>query len=485
MKSKLVLLAFALGLISNNTSNSTSDFDSIRKAVVQIRVYSQNSSAYSPWEIGAISSSGGTGFLISEKSIVTNAHVISNAKYIQVQRYNQTNWFEVDVKFVGDDCDLAILQAKDPKFYEDASILQIGDIPDISSSVMVVGYPIGGSKISVSRGIVSRKEQGVYAHSGIDSHLVIQVDAAINPGNSGGPAIQDGKVVGVAFQSATKGENIGYIIPPNVIRHFLKDVEDGTYDGYVELGIRTQNSFSKDLRKFYGIANSEEGIFVTSIYKGGSAENFLEVGDFLQSINSLKIANNGTVRFDADSRVEFVEIFDNLHLGDVATFSLIRKGKPMEVKLKAKQMQGFNFMRSQYGKKFPYVMAGGLVFQPMSRNLLEEWAKNPGSKKSNQFYYRFYNFIDDGWNSKKEEDVVLYRKLPHPVNEDLDFWIGHVVEKVNGKSIQNFSEFEKEINLGKSNFLRIDFLDVNIPLVLDRKTIEIADKEIRKVYAIE
>jgi S1-C subfamily serine protease len=110
--------------------------------------------------------------------------------------------------------------------------------------ITIVGYPIGGSKISVSRGIVSRKEQSTYAHSEVDSHLVIQVDAAINPGNSGGPAIQNGKVAGVAFQVASKGENIGYIIPTSVVNHFLKDIEDGIYNGYVELGIQFVNTFN-------------------------------------------------------------------------------------------------------------------------------------------------------------------------------------------------------------------------------------------------
>ena len=69
-----------------------------------------------------------------------------------------------------------------------------------------------------------------YVHSGADSHLAIQTDAAINPGNSGGPVIQDGKVVGVAFQGLTNADNIGYMIPTTVIAHFLKDVEDNQYD---------------------------------------------------------------------------------------------------------------------------------------------------------------------------------------------------------------------------------------------------------------
>ena len=73
----------------------------------------------------------------------------------------------------------------------------------------------------------------------MDQHLAIQIDAAINPGNSGGPVLQDGKVVGVAFQgySGEVAQNVGYMIPMPVIRRFLKDVEDGHYDSYMDLTI--------------------------------------------------------------------------------------------------------------------------------------------------------------------------------------------------------------------------------------------------------
>ncbi|MEZ5479755.1 MAG: hypothetical protein R3E95_20450 [Thiolinea sp.] len=77
------------------------------------------------------------------------------------------------------------------------------------------------------KGIISRIEYIEYAHSAL-SFQAIQIDAAINPGNSGGPALADGKAIGVAMQVAANGEeNIGYMIPPPVIQHFLADVGDG------------------------------------------------------------------------------------------------------------------------------------------------------------------------------------------------------------------------------------------------------------------
>ena len=132
-----------------------------------------------------------------------------------------------------------MLELEDFTPFSDVPYLEIGDLSKLDTAVTVVGYPIGGERISVTRGIVSRIDFQPYSHSGVDHHLTIQIDAAINPGNSGGPVLQDGKVAGVAFQgySGAVAQNVGYMIPTPVIERFRKDVEDGSYDKYVDLNV--------------------------------------------------------------------------------------------------------------------------------------------------------------------------------------------------------------------------------------------------------
>ena len=83
--------------------------------------------------------------------------------------------------------------------------------------------------LSITRGIVSRLDYAEYYQ--VAEGLRIQIDAAINPGNSGGPAIADGQMIGLVFSKLQQADNIGYIIPMEEIELFLKDVEDGRYDG--------------------------------------------------------------------------------------------------------------------------------------------------------------------------------------------------------------------------------------------------------------
>jgi S1-C subfamily serine protease len=102
---------------------------------------------------------------------------------------------------------------------------------------------VGGDTVSVTAGVVSRIEVTSYVHSNMRL-LGIQIDAAINSGNSGGPVYdQDGKLVGVAFQSyaGSEMENVGWIIPTTVVAHFLRDYErNEAYTGFPQLGITWQ-----------------------------------------------------------------------------------------------------------------------------------------------------------------------------------------------------------------------------------------------------
>ena len=111
----------------------------------------------------------------------------------------------------------------DPAFARGLRPLALGPLPRTGTRVVTYGFPLGGQDVSSTAGIVSRVESRGYLHSGADQHLVVQTDAAINPGNSGGPVIQDGRVVGVAFQGLPGADNMGFFIPVPIVRHFLDE----------------------------------------------------------------------------------------------------------------------------------------------------------------------------------------------------------------------------------------------------------------------
>ena len=180
----------------------------VRHSIVKITTVQQNVDFKRPWVYPQTQAISGSGFFVGNKRILTNAHVVANARFITVQKDGDSKQFTAYVESIAHDADLAVLTVIEKNFFNGLKALVFGGIPDLHSPVSAVGYPTGGEQLAVTKGIVSRIDYSLYSHTNYHLHLLIQVDSAINPGASGGPVLQKGKVVGVAFQAFRSGQNI-------------------------------------------------------------------------------------------------------------------------------------------------------------------------------------------------------------------------------------------------------------------------------------
>ena len=125
------------------------------RSVIQIMTFSQQPVWDAPWRFEPVRRSGGSGFVIKGKRIMTNAHVVSWGKEVVVRRYQDPRPYIARVKFIAHDCDLALLEVEDESFFNGLEPLRFGDLPKVRSTVITYGYPAGGEQISYTRGVVS------------------------------------------------------------------------------------------------------------------------------------------------------------------------------------------------------------------------------------------------------------------------------------------------------------------------------------------
>ena len=126
----------------------------IRKSLCRISNTAQEPNYHIPWSPGTMGGGSGTGWVVSKDRIMTNAHVVSNARFLTLEKENDPKKYIAEVEHIGHDCDLAVLRVKDPAFFKDTIPLALGGIPDIETTVSVFGYHIGGERLSVTRGVV-------------------------------------------------------------------------------------------------------------------------------------------------------------------------------------------------------------------------------------------------------------------------------------------------------------------------------------------
>jgi S1-C subfamily serine protease len=425
----------------------------------------------------------GTGFVVEGERIITNAHVVSDAIYIEIQRIGDDRKYLAEVEFAAHDCDIAILKLpKGTEFFETMVPLELGGLPEIDSSVTTYGFPLGGSHLSVTRGVVSRIQMWSYSHSSGDAHLVIQTDAAINPGNSGGPVMQDGKVVGVAFQGLTQADNIGYLIPCSVVEHVLKDIEDGRLDGFGELGFSYRMDLQNPVqKKLLQIPEDESGVLITKVFPRMPAYGLLKPRDVLTELGEYSIRNDGIVIIDG-REIEFAEILERLQVGDEIPMVVWREGKRLELKAHLKNWDTIVSHRRPHDEIPPYVIRGGLCFTPLSMGYLLTIG---GVKKALPPVRHLYRHaLSDPSLELGRQFPVLSQVLPDEINQGAKGYIGGVLVKINDSKIEHLKDIDAVIASADAEFLSFHFLGQELPLVMHRQELLTRGKDLLKHYRV-
>jgi len=446
----------------------------VYKSVVRVEVATQVPDYETPWNSGRFSGGIGTGFLIGKNKILTNAHVVSNQRRVLVTIHGNPQKYPAKVEFIAHDCDLALLSVEDFKDFETFPVFQIGDVPTLESQVRVIGYPIGGERLSVTRGVVSRIDFQSYSHSRADSHLIIQIDAAINPGNSGGPCVQDGKVVGVAFQGLRQADNTGYIIPTPVIRRFLKDIEDGSYDSYADLGVSEFPLYNPAMRKALGLPNDGKGVLITNVVPSSSSDGILKSGDVLISLDGKPVDSAGMITIDGEN-VNLNEIVERKYAGDKVAVRFLREGAWNDVDIDLKPLTWSRMYAIQYEKKPRYVVFAGLVFQPLDTNLFAT------SKFNDVTVRRLYtDYVPKGLFEKHKDIVVLTRVESDPVTSQLGGFSGFAVDKINGTEVRDLAHAHELLHPAQPpEFFVIELFGADRPIVIPSAKVAEADKRMQ------
>jgi len=451
----------------------------VQKSLVRITATSVEPDYRAPWNAGGLQRGVGAGFVISGNRIMTNAHVVANSRYITVERDGDPNKYPATVQFIANDCDLALITVAAPDFFKNMLPLKFGGIPALESTVSAYGYPIGGERMSVTTGIVSRIDFQLYTHSSVDQHLAIQISAQINPGNSGGPVMQDGKVVGVAFQgySGDVAQGVAYMIPTPVMNRFLKDISNGHYDEYPDLAITYAKLQNPAQRKFLGLKDDDRGVLVSSVIPGGPSDGILRSGDVLLAIDGHPIASDANVELEGE-RAQFEEVVERKFKGDSVKFDMLRNKQPTTATIKLYKPWPYSVQGHSYDVRPRYVLYGGLLFQPLNLDMLEAY-RTTDLRLRHFFEY----FILEQIYLQHPDVIVLSNILPDPINTYLAPYRGAIVDEVNGKKVRTLDELAETFAHAPDQLV-IRMIGDGPPLVLDRTKVEAARERIKARYNV-
>ena len=251
-----------------------------------------------PYKTPGVSKSAGSGFFInSNGDIVTNYHVVNQARLVQIE-IPALGVERLKVKIVGvsPERDLALLRLTNKtrkrieKELGKIPFLKLGDSDAVrrGQEVLALGYPLGVQSLKSTQGIVSGRER-------IDmiKQSCIQTTAPLNPGNSGGPSIDSaGRVVGINFAGVVQAQNVGYIIPINDVKSAIKDLHEIKLLRRPVPGCLLEPSNEAML----SFLNNPKpgGFYVSTVYKNMMFEKVgIKAGDMIYEVNGFKLDKFG------------------------------------------------------------------------------------------------------------------------------------------------------------------------------------------------
>jgi len=330
----------------NGTSNNNKDlslndlFELVENSIVQVTKTMPPANPFGPDKENTTSL--GSGFIYNNKGyIVTNNHVVENAKVVDVTLINGDRY---TANVTGTDAfsDLAVIKINEntttttsipkPLVVGNSSELRVGD------QVVAIGNPFG-LESSMTTGIVSQIGRLLSVDErGFSIPNAIQTDALINPGNSGGPLLNmKGEVIGVNTAGIFPG-GIGLAVPSNTVLKIIPVLMEEKNYTHPWLGV-TGNTLTADIAKREKLDRTQKGVIIDTIVRGSPGDlaglngsNINEYGE--KRGGDIITALDGKPIIKMEDLISYLEL--NKAVNDNATLSVYRDGEIIDKQITLK-----------------------------------------------------------------------------------------------------------------------------------------------------
>lgn len=442
-------------------------------SLVKVNATSQSYNLHLPWQKESPSGRRGLGVVLAGNRVLVTAQMAADSTYIELELPESGQKIPAKVVAVDYEANLALLESppsdKQKAFFaglkpmavdinshigDTVEILQVGRVGELIVS------PVTISKVLTRRYIVEGSGFLVY-----EANNIVRSEA-----NSFTlPAVKGGKLVGLLLSYDSKNQ-VTTILPAPIIEHFLKDVANGSYEGFPSLGMEMQVTQDEQFREYLGLKPNAPGVLITTVLKGGSAEKAgMKKDDVLISINGFTIDSRGDYKdpqFGALSSSHLVR--GRAYVGDKVEIKVMREGKEVILKgeLARREPADYLVLPYQFDKGPRYVLMGGLLFQELSQPYLDAF----GAEQRGGAILRLARIADhpDKYEEEGRKKVVfLSMVLPTPSAQGYDKLGGQVINKVNGKAINDLNDLAEAFKSPKDPWHVIELNEFPHILYLD------------------
>ncbi|MGL5020208.1 MAG: PDZ domain-containing protein [Luteolibacter sp.] len=444
----------------------------IKSSVVRINSTQQSWSAGQPWEKNPPSQRRALAAIIGPQRVITTAELVADATYLEFESPDGTRFAQAKVIAVDYEANLALLgpasEVEGKALFQGTRPLELATPPKIGQALEILQIEDSGLPL-LTPGTLQSVDVTSHFLAG-HSFLTFLVKASMQSATSSYslPVLQDGKLAGVLISYNSK-DQISDVASTEIIARFLQESADGEYQGFPSLGIsiaRTEDAF---FRQWLKLTEDQGGIYIQAVRSGGAADTAgVKKGDVLLAVDGQPIDRRGYYQHPNYGSLFWGHLVrGEKATGDTVTLSLLREGAPLEIKAtltreeeSARLVPGYNF-----GKAPNFLIKGGLVFQELSRPLMESYGENWQTRAPLEFLDAMEN--PEKYEDKVDRIIFLSGSIPTPATVGYEGLRNLIVRKVNGKEVKNMRGLIDAFGSNLTERHSIEFAEQEFTIHLD------------------
>ncbi|MGC4016168.1 MAG: PDZ domain-containing protein [Luteolibacter sp.] len=351
--------------------------------------------------------------------MLTTSELVADATYLELESTDGTRLLPAKVIAVDYEANLALLapddESKAEEFFKGTRPLHIGDSPRIGDSLDILQVEDSGMPL-----ITPGTLQGVDVLSNFlegQFFLTFQVKASMQSAASSFslPVLRHGELAGLLASYNAK-DQVSDVTSTEILTRFLKSAATGHYTGFPSLGISTSRTEDPSFRKWLQLQEDQGGLYVSSVRKDSSAAAAgIKKSDVILAVGDHKIDRRGYYEHPIYGSLFWSHLVrGEKNTGDVVKVSLLREGKPLQIDVTLNLSDDTKRLVPAYnfGKAPQYLVKGGLIFQELTKPLLESFGEEWQSRAPLNLLDAYEN--PEKYENKAEHIVFLSGVIATP-----------------------------------------------------------------------
>jgi len=450
----------------------------LTRSVVRLRSTTQGWNPGQPWEKTEPQQRRALAAIVAPARVLTTAEMVADATFLEFESADGVRYAEARVVAVDYEANLALLAPADEEadgatLFANTIPLTLAEPPALGDRLDVLqveenGLPLLTTGFLQSIGVSSNFLPG-------QSFLTFFIKASMQSaaGSFSLPILYEGRLAGMLF-GYNSNEQLIDSAATEILARFLESAataesEDSAYRGFPGLGVVIARAEDPSFRAWLNLSDDHGGVYLSSVRPDSAAEAAgLEKGDVILAVDDKPIDRRGFYQHPIYGGLFWGHLVrGEKAVGDDVRLSILRNGEPLEVTATLTREEEADRLVPSYRFEQPpnFLVKGGMVFQELSRPLLEAYGNEWQARAP-------LNLLDALENPEKYEDdvrriIFLSGIIPTEATVGYESLRNLIVRRVNGRDILDIATLIEAFENPGGQLHSIEFAEEDFTIHLD------------------